>query len=61
MIPKVHLAAMICVQACLLLPRASPAQVFELRSTKGLQPHDVTVEAVTYHGDYALDTDLLLA
>ena len=54
MIPKVHLAAMICVQACLLLPRASPAQVFELRSTKGLQPHDVTVEAVTYHGRKAV-------
>ena len=42
------------VLACLLMPHASTAQVFELRSTKGLQPHDVTVEAVTYHGRKAV-------
>ena len=41
-------------QTCLLMPRASTAQVFELRSTKGLQPRDVTVEAVTYHGRKAV-------
>ncbi len=32
------------------MPCASAAQTFELDSTKGLQPHDVTVEAVSYHG-----------
>ena len=31
------------------MPCVSPAQRFELDSTKGLQPHDVTVEAVTYY------------
>jgi len=41
-------------QTCLLMPRASTAQVFELRSTKGLQPGDVTAEAVTYHGRKAV-------
>ena len=33
---------------------ASAAQTFELDSTKGLQAHDVTVEAVTYHGRKAV-------
>jgi hypothetical protein len=33
---------------------ASAAQTFELDSTKGLQPHDVTVEAATYHGRKAI-------
>lgn len=32
------------------MPCVSAAQTFELDSTKGLQPHAVTVEAVTYHG-----------
>jgi hypothetical protein len=32
----------------------SAAQTFELDSTKGLQPHDVTVEAVSYHGRKAV-------
>src|ERR1700674_555667 len=54
MIRKVHFAAIVGVLACLLMPRASTAQVFEVRSTKGLQPHDVTVEAVTYHGRKAV-------
>ena len=40
--------------AALLLPGASSAQTFVLDSTKGLQPHDVTVEAVTYHGRKAV-------
>jgi len=31
------------------MPCVSAAQTFELDSTKGLQPHDVTVEAVTYY------------
>jgi hypothetical protein len=48
MIRKVHFAAMVAVLACPLMPRASTAQVFELRSIEGLQPHNVTVEAVTY-------------
>jgi hypothetical protein len=30
------------------------AQIFELDSTKGLQPHDVTVDAVTYQGRKAV-------
>jgi hypothetical protein len=38
------------VLARLLMPCVSAAQTFELDSTKGLQPHDVTVEAVTYYG-----------
>jgi hypothetical protein len=51
MIRKVHFAATLGVlSAGLLEPCASPAQTFELDSTKGLQPHDVTVEAVTYQG-----------
>ena len=36
------------------MPCASAAQTFELDSTKGLQPHDVTVEAVSYHGRKAV-------
>jgi hypothetical protein len=55
MISKVHFAAMAGVlSAGLLMPCASAAQTFELDSTKGLQPHDVTVEAVTYHGRKAV-------
>jgi hypothetical protein len=42
------------LSADLLMPCASAAQTFELDSTKGLQPHDVTVEAVTYHGRKAV-------
>jgi hypothetical protein len=36
------------------MPCASAAQTFELDSTKGLQRHDVTVEAVTYQGRKAV-------
>src|SRR2546428_13656024 len=55
MIHKVHFAAMAGVLgAALLIPRASPAQTLELDSTKGLQAHDVTVEAVTYRGRRAV-------
>ena len=55
MIHKVHFAAMAGVLgAALLIPRASPAQTLELDSTKGLQAHDVTVEAVTYRGRKAV-------
>jgi hypothetical protein len=50
-IPKVPFAAMAGVlSAALLMPCASMAQTFEVDSTKGLQPHNVTVEAVTYQG-----------
>src|SRR5438270_3123520 len=55
MIQKVHFSAMAGVLgAALLIPRASPAQTLELDSTKGLQAHDVTVEAVTYRGRKAV-------
>jgi hypothetical protein len=55
MIRKVHFAAMAGVlSAGLLMPCASEAQTFELDSTKGLQPHDVTVETVTYQGRKAV-------
>jgi hypothetical protein len=51
MIRRVHSAWMAGVlSAGILMPCLSAAQTFELASTKGLQPHDVTVEAVTYHG-----------
>jgi len=47
---KVHLVTMwAIVSAGLLMPWASAGQTFELDSAKGLQPHDVTAEAVTYH------------
>jgi hypothetical protein len=42
------------LSATLLMPCASAAQTFMLDSTKGLQPHNVTVEAVTYHGRKAV-------
>src|SRR5260370_18004829 len=52
---KLHFAAMASVLSTgLLIPCASAAQTFELDSTKGLQPHDVTVQAVTYHGRKAI-------
>ncbi len=35
--------------AGLVFPSSARAQMFSLDSAKGLQPHDVTVEAVTYH------------
>lgn len=35
--------------ACLVFPCSARAQMFSLDSAKGLQPHDVTVEAATYH------------
>jgi hypothetical protein len=54
MIREVHFAVLAGVLAGLLMPCASPAQTFELDSTKGLQPHDVTVEAVTYRGRKAV-------
>ena len=38
----------------LLMPRVLPAQTFSLDSTAALQPHDVTVEAVNYHGRKAI-------
>src|SRR5579864_7369467 len=51
MIRRVHSAWMAGVLgAGILMPCVSAAQTFELASIKGLQPHDVTVEAVTYHG-----------
>lgn len=38
----------------LLTPCILPAQTFSLDSTAGLQPHEVTVEAVTYEGRKAI-------
>lgn len=54
MIRQAHVAAIACVLTGLLMPGASESQTFELDSTKGLQPHDVTVEAVTYQGRKAV-------
>jgi hypothetical protein len=42
------------VLARLLMPCVSAAQTFELDSPKGLQPHDVTLDAVTYKGRKAV-------
>lgn len=38
----------------LIAPRGWAAQVFALDSAKGLQPHNVTLEAVTYQARKAL-------
>ena len=54
MIREVHIAVMAGVLAGLLMFHASSAQTFDLDSTKGLHPHDVTVEAVTYQGRKAV-------
>ena len=55
MIRTFHFGAMAGVLiAVMLMPCASAAQTFTLDSTKGLQPHDVTVEAVTYNGRKAV-------
>ena len=55
MIRKLNVAAMAGVlSAGLLMSCTSAAQTFVLDSTKGLQPHDVTVEAVTYRGRKAV-------
>jgi hypothetical protein len=55
MIRKVHFAAMAGVlSAGLLMPCTLAAQSFALDSIKGLQPYDVTVGAVTYHGRKAV-------
>jgi len=55
MIRKTNFAAAASVlSAALLMPCAVAAQAFELDSTKGLQPRDVTVEAVAYHGRKAV-------
>jgi hypothetical protein len=52
---RVYFAAMAGVlSAGLLMPGVAAAQTFELDSTKGLQPHDVTVGAVTYQGRKAV-------
>lgn len=51
---KIHFAAMAGLLAGLLMPCASAAQTLALDSTKGLQPHDVTVEATTYQGRKAV-------
>jgi hypothetical protein len=40
--------------AAVLLPCRLAAQTFLLDSTKGLQPHDVTVDSVTYQGRKAV-------
>jgi len=53
MMREVHFAVL-AVVAGLLMTCPSAAQAFELDSTMGLQPHDVTVEAVSYHGRKAV-------
>lgn len=54
MIRKLHFSAMAAFLSGLMMPCALSAQTFELDSTKGLQPRDVTVEAVTYQGRKAV-------
>ncbi|MFY9727483.1 MAG: family 16 glycoside hydrolase [Bryobacteraceae bacterium] len=50
MIPKTRMATVVAGLTALLLiaPRGWAGQTFALDSTKGLQPHKVTVETVTY-------------
>jgi hypothetical protein len=50
---KIHVAAAACLLSA-LMPCALAAQRFVLDSTNGLQPHDVTIEAVTYRGRNAV-------
>ncbi len=51
MIHQVHIARIAGVlSANVLMSLISAAQSFPLNSTSGLQPHDVTVEAVSYQG-----------
>jgi hypothetical protein len=55
MIRRVQLATMATgLVAGLLMPYCSAGQTFSLDSTKGLQPHAVTIQAVTYQGRKAL-------
>jgi hypothetical protein len=55
MIRKLHFCAMAGVLiAAPLMPCASAGQTFPLDSTKGLQPHDVIVDAMTYNGRKAV-------
>jgi hypothetical protein len=52
---KFHSIATVSVLSFLLFrPCISGAQIFTLDSAAGLQPHDVTVEAVTYQGRKAV-------
>lgn len=43
-----------CLIAVTLIPCGYAGQTFALDSTKGLQPHDVTVDAATYQGRKAV-------
>jgi hypothetical protein len=55
MISNLRVAALAVVSAFgTLIPCLWAAQNFSLDSAKGLQPHDVTVEAATYHGRKAV-------
>jgi hypothetical protein len=55
MFRRFQLAAILAgLIAGLFLPCRSAGQKFPLDSTKGLQPHEVTVEAVTYQGRKAV-------
>ena|SRR5215469_13846766 len=55
MIPQIKsIAAAGVLSVTLLMPCISAAQAFSLNSTNGLNPHDVTVEAVTYQGRKAV-------
>lgn len=55
MILRIPIAAAACVlSASVLMSGISSAQSFALDSTSGLQPHDVTVDAVTYKGRKAI-------
>jgi hypothetical protein len=58
MVPKVRLAAGL-MAILLIAPRYSAGQRFALDFTRGLQPHRVTVEAVTYQGYKAVRMMLL--
>ncbi len=52
---RIQLAAVAAgLAATLLMPCPSSGQTFTLDSTKGLQPHDVTVDPTTYQGRKAL-------
>lgn len=55
MIHRGHTARTVAVlSASVLMSAISAAQKFSLDSTSGLQPHDVTVEAVSYQGRKAV-------
>jgi hypothetical protein len=54
MILSVRLAVAVGMGAILMLPCARAGQMLPLSSTKGLQPHKVTIEPVNYRGRKAI-------